>query len=78
MSIILVIWETEMQRIAIQGQPRQEVPHTPFQPVSGNSGTASHPCCGRKPEIRGLQLRQPWAKSKTLSQKLLEKKRLQT
>jgi hypothetical protein len=38
MLVILATWEAEIQRIAIQGQPRQKVWETPSQPKNARHG----------------------------------------
>jgi hypothetical protein len=36
--VILAIWEGEIGKIKVQGQPRQIVRKTPSQPITGCSG----------------------------------------
>jgi hypothetical protein len=37
--VILAIWETEIGRIKVQGQPRQNVSKTPSQPIARHGGS---------------------------------------
>jgi hypothetical protein len=54
MPIILVIWEAEIERIGVQGQPMQKLLSPPSQPMGENGGAYLSSQLHGKAQIGGL------------------------
>jgi hypothetical protein len=62
--VILATREVEIMRIMVEGQPRQKIWETPFQPMAGNCSTLlSFQLCG-KAQVRGWQSSWPEHKAR--------------